>query len=98
MFLERLVVFRFYSYGGTAIAKWLLFLGLVLVVLGVLVFILREILAVVAAAIFVAAGLGFWATGFRVLWQSRRMPGKQDADQGYRENVRIRGSQDSSSQ
>jgi len=98
LFLERLAVFRFYSYGGTAIGKSLLLLGLVLVVLGVLVFILREILAVVAAAILVVAGLGFWATGLRILWHSRHMPGKQDADQGYRENVRVRGSQDSDAQ
>jgi len=84
-------VLRFYGYGGSGVGRSLIVVGLMLIGLGVLVFIFREILAAVAAIMLVLTGIGLSLNGIRILWnvrQARRAEGNQDG--AYRENVQIR--------
>jgi len=91
-------VLRFYSNGPAIVGRWLLLLGLALVGLGILVFIFREILAALAAAILVVTGVGMCLTAARMFWNARQMNrNSPDPEQAYRKNVRIRGGQEDGS-
>lgn len=71
---------------GKSIAKGSLVLGLCLIGFGMLVFILRDIFAFLAAAVFFMAGFSAIGYSIRIFWASRRMNKSED---DYRENVQI---------
>jgi hypothetical protein len=97
-FQERRKVLRFYSQAGTGIGKLLFMLGLAIAGLGVLVFIFRDILAAVAAVLLILAGIGLSLVAARMMWNARLMRrSAENQEQGYRENVMIRGGQNGNS-
>lgn len=64
--------------------------GLLLIGFGFLVFVLRDLFAFLAAALFVFAGVGCGVTAFRIWWAQRRIDKMHSkGPEGYRENVRI---------
>ena len=73
-------------------AKGLFVIGLLLIGFGVLVYVLKEIFAAIAAAIFIVAGGACCYNAIKLFLSSRRMH-KMDADfdqpDGYRKNVQI---------
>jgi hypothetical protein len=71
---------------GKSIAKGSLLLGLFLIGFGMLVFILRDIFAFLAAAVFFMAGFSAIGYAIRIFWASRRRTKPEDA---YRDNVQI---------
>lgn len=79
-----------------SIAKGSLVLGLLLIGFGLLVFILRDIFAILAAAVFFLAGFSAIGYAVRMFIAGHRMNrggGGKTQEEGYRENVRIRGEQ-----
>jgi hypothetical protein len=82
-----------YAQGGKALGKSLIVLGLILAGFGFLVWVFQEILALVAAALLILAGLGLCINGVRVYWIARRAGKAVDnVDDLYRENVKIHNS------
>ncbi len=69
-------------------AKGAFFTGLFLIGFGMLVFILRDIFAFLAAAIFFMAGFSAIGYAIRLFMLQRRMKNPKDAD-AYRRNVQI---------
>ena len=76
-----------FSQATKGFAKGSFFMGLFLIGLGMLVFVLRDIFAFLAAGIFFLAGFSAIGYSIRLLIAARRM-GKSSKD-GYRENVQI---------
>ena len=73
-------------------AKGLFVIGLLLIGFGVLVYVLKEIFAAIAAAIFVVAGLGCCYNAIKLFFVGRKMRNMDvdfEQDGGYRKNVRI---------
>lgn len=71
---------------GRNLAKGTLILGLFLIGFGMLVFVLRDLFAFLAAAVFFMAGFSAIGYAIRIFWATRRM--KPPHNQ-YRENVEI---------
>ena len=84
--------FRFYtnavSQASRNFAAGLFITGLMLIGFGFLVFILRDIFAILAAAVFCIAGAGCGMTALKIFLLQRRLD-RANPDEPYRENVRI---------
>lgn len=87
---------RFYtnmiSQASRSMASGILVVGLLLIGFGLLIFVLRDLFAFLAAALFFVAGAGclaFAAKVFWMQWRLDRFPSSHDEDIG-RINVRIR--------
>lgn len=64
--------------------------GMLLIGFGFLVWVLRELFAILAAIIFCIAGIGCIGTAVRIFLASRRMDKEmKESDNDYRRNVRI---------
>jgi hypothetical protein len=90
------MVFRFFfseqaSQATKGLAKGSLVLGLLLIGFGMLVFVLRDIFALLAAAIFFIGGFSSIGYAIKLFVAAHRMRrGGKDPDGAYRENVNIR--------
>lgn len=86
-------MFRFFYQGdpmreaGKTLAKGALVLGLFLIGFGMLVFILRDLFAFLAAAVFFMAGFSAIGYAVRIFWATR---GRNRRSDPYRDNVQIR--------
>ncbi len=85
--------FRFYtnavSQASRNFAAGLFIVGLLLIGFGFLVYILRELFAILFAAVFVIAGVGCGITAFKIFLAQRRLERRIDSSEPYRENVQI---------
>jgi hypothetical protein len=86
--------FRFYSnvisQASRNVAAGLFIVGLLLIGFGFLVYILRELFAVLAAIVFFVAGVGCGITAVKIFWAQYKIDKSISNDsQPYRENVRI---------
>jgi hypothetical protein len=86
--------FRFYtnaiSQASRNFAAGLFITGLLLIGFGFLVYILRDLFAVLAAIVFFVAGVGCGITAVKIFWAQRKLDKiNSDDPQGYRENVQI---------
>jgi len=86
--------FRFYtnviSQASRNFAAGLFIVGLLLVGFGFLVYVLRDVFAVLAAIVFFAAGIGCAITAVKIFLAQRGLDkAASDHSPGYRENVRI---------
>ncbi len=86
--------FRFYtnaiSQASRNFAAGLFITGLLLIGFGFLVYILRDLFAVLAAIVFFVAGIGCGITAVKIFWAQRKLDKINSSDpQGYRENVQI---------
>lgn len=88
--------FRFesnsFSKAGKNIAKGSLITGLLLIGFGMLVFILRDIFAFLAAAIFFMAGFSAIGYAIKIFMATRKQP--KSRQNVYRENVEVHHSED----
>ena len=84
--------FRFYSnavsQASRNFAAGLFIVGLLLIGFGFLVYILRDLFAVLAAIVFFVAGVGCGITAVKIFWMQRKLD-QANPDEPYRENVRI---------
>jgi hypothetical protein len=86
--------FRFYtnaiSQASRRVAGGLFVTGLLLIGLGFLIWVLRELFAILFAILFCAAGVGCGITAIRIFWAQRKLDkvGLDDSE-GYRKNVQI---------
>jgi len=71
---------------GRAMAAGALLVGLLLIGFGLLVFILKDLFAFLAAAVFFMAGFSAIIYAVRIYWLTRKIKPPSD---GYRENVEI---------
>ena len=85
--------FRFYtnaiSQASRNFAAGLFIVGLLLIGFGFLVYILRELFAILFAAVFCIAGVGCGITAVKIFLAQRRLDRRIDSAEPYRENVRI---------
>jgi len=86
--------FRFYtnviSQASRNFAAGLFITGLLLVGFGFLVYILRDLFAVLASIVFFVAGVGCGITAVKIFWAQHKIDKMNSNDsQDYRENVRI---------
>ena len=86
--------FRFYtntiSQASRNFAAGLFITGLLLIGFGFLVYILRDLFAVLASIVFFIAGVGCGITAVKIFWAQRKLDKINSGDtQGYRENVQI---------
>jgi len=71
-------------------AAGLFITGLLLIGFGFLVYILRDLFAVLASIVFFVAGVGCGITAMKIFWAQRKLDKIASGDsQGYRENVHI---------
>lgn len=86
-------MFRFHSnlFSRTtrSIAKGSFFTGLFLIGFGMLVFVLRDVFAFIAAGIFFMAGFSAILYSIKLFWASYQMRKSGDSRDGHRDNVRI---------
>jgi len=86
--------FRFYtnviSQASRNFAAGLFITGLLLIGFGFLVYVLRDLFAVLAAIVFFVAGLGCGITAVKIFWAQHKIDKINSSDSpGYRENVQI---------
>jgi hypothetical protein len=86
--------FRFYtnvlSQASRNFAAGLFIVGLLLIGFGFLVYILRDLFAILASIVFFVAGIGCGITAVKIFWAQRKLDKINSNDsQGYRENVHI---------
>jgi len=87
--------FRFYTnaicQASRKAAAGIFIVGLLLIGFGYLVYILRDLFAILAAIVFVIAGVGCGITAVKIFLAQRKLYklGSSDSD-GYRKNVHIR--------
>ena len=86
--------FRFYtnaiSQASRNFAAGLFITGLLLIGFGFLVYILRDLFAVLASIVFFIAGVGCGITAVKIFWAQRKLDKiNSNSPQGYRENVQI---------
>lgn len=86
------MTFRFYSnavsQASRNFAAGLFIVGLLLIGFGFLVFILRDLFALLAAGVFCIAGVGCGITAFKMFLFQRKLD-QSAPSEPYRENVRI---------
>lgn len=70
-------------------AKGSFFTGLFLIGFGMLVFVLRDVFAFIAAAIFFMTGFSAILYSIKLFWASGQMRKPKDSRNGYRDNVQI---------
>ena len=84
---------RFYSnaisQASRNFAAGLFIIGLLLIGFAFLVYILRELFAILFAAVFVIAGVGCGITAVKIFLMQNRLDRKIDPEEPYRENVQI---------
>ncbi|MHC4546486.1 MAG: hypothetical protein ACYTDW_12280 [Planctomycetota bacterium] len=86
--------FRFYtnaiSQASKSVAAGIFITGLLLIGFGFLIYVLKEIFAILAAIVFCVAGAGCLITAVKIFMAQRTL-GKMSSDEteGYRENVHI---------
>ena len=86
--------FRFYtnaiSRASKNVAAGIFITGLLLIGFGFLIYILKEIFAILAAIVFCIAGAGCLITAVKIFLALRKMDTMSSEDtEGYRENVHI---------
>jgi hypothetical protein len=86
--------FRFYtnaiSQASRNFAAGLFIVGLLLIGFGFLVYILRDLFAVLASIVFFVAGVGCGITAVKIFWAQHKLDKmNSDDSQNYRENVQI---------
>jgi hypothetical protein len=86
--------FRFYtnviSQASRNFAAGLFITGLLLIGFGFLVYVLRDLFAVLAAIVFFVAGIGCGITAVKIFWAQHKIDKmNSDDSQDYRKNVRI---------
>jgi hypothetical protein len=86
--------FRFYtnaiSQASRNFAAGLFITGLLLIGFGFLVYILRDLFAVLASIVFFVAGVGCGITAVKIFWAQHKLDKMNSNDpQEYRENVQI---------
>jgi hypothetical protein len=86
--------FRFYtnaiSQASKNFAAGLFIVGLLLVGFGFLVYVLRDLFAVLAAIVFFVTGIGCGITAIKIFLAQRKLDKiNSDDSSGYRENVQI---------
>jgi hypothetical protein len=86
--------FRFYtnviSQASRNFAAGLFITGLLLIGFGFLVYVLRDLFAVLAAIVFFVTGLGCGITAVKIFWMQRKIDKMNSGNsQDYRENVHI---------
>ena len=85
--------FRFYtntiSQASRNFAAGLFIVGLLLIGFGFLVYILRDLFAVLASIVFFVAGVSCGITAVKIFLAQRRLDRRIDSAQPYRENVQI---------
>lgn len=75
---------------GKGFAKGMFIIGLLLIGFAMLVWVLKEIFAFIAAGIFILAGVWCCGLSIRVWWHTRKFKaGPDNGEDEYRENVRI---------
>jgi uncharacterized membrane protein HdeD (DUF308 family) len=78
------------SQASKAAAWWFVVVGLMLIGFGMLVWILKEIFALLAAALFFVVGFFCGVTGIKIYFAQRQLDKMQAGDSNsYRKNVRI---------
>jgi hypothetical protein len=91
--------FRFYtnlvSQASRNIATGCLTIGLLLIGFGVLIIAFAEVFVFLAALVFFIVGAGFAVTALKIYLAQRRFDKQNRGADVYRENVRIRGDEDS---
>ncbi len=84
--------FRFYtnviSQMSRNFAAGLFIVGLLLIGFGFLVYILRDLFAILASIVFFVAGIGCGITAVKIFWAQRKLD-RIDSSETYRENVQI---------
>ena len=86
--------FRFYtnaiSQASKSVAAGIFITGLLLIGFGFLIYVLKEIFAILAAIVFSVAGAGCMITAIKIFLAQRKL-GKINSDdsEAYRENVNI---------
>jgi hypothetical protein len=78
-----------FSQATRKMAKGSFFTGLFLIGFGMLVFVLRDLFAFIAAAIFFMAGFSAIGYAIKLFWATRQIGKPGDSSDGYRDNVRI---------
>ena len=86
--------FRFYtnaiSQASRNFAAGLFITGLLLIGFGFLIYILRDLFAVLFAIVFCVAGVGCGITAVKIFWAQHKLDKiNSDGSQDYRENVQI---------
>ena len=86
--------FRFYtnaiSQPSRNFAAGLFITGLLLIGFGFLVYILRDLFAILASIVFFVTGVGCGITAVKIFWAQRKLDKINSGDsQDYRENVQI---------
>ena len=82
------------SAASRSFAKGLFVTGLLLIGFGFLVYVLRELFAILFAIVFCVAGLGCVITAVKVFFAQRKLNKINSKDsQVYRENVQIRATE-----
>lgn len=86
--------FRFYtnaiSQASRNFATGLFITGLLLIGFGFLVYVLRDLFAVLASIVFFVTGVGCGITAVKIFWAQHKIDKmNSDDSQDYRENVRI---------
>ena len=86
--------FRFYtnaiSQASKNFATGLFITGLLLIGFGFLVYILRDLFAVLASIVFLVAGVGCGITAVKIFWAQHKLDKiNSDGSQDYRDNVQI---------
>ena len=86
--------FRFYtnaiSQASRNFAAGLFITGLLLIGFGFLVYILRDLFAILFAIVFVVTGIGCGITAVKIFWAQRKLDKiNSDDSPDYRENVQI---------
>ena len=85
--------FRFYSnaisQASRNFAAGLFIVGMLLIGFAFLIYILRELFAILFAAVFVIAGVGCGITAVKIFLMQRRLDRRVDSEEPYRDNVQI---------
>ncbi|MHC5074067.1 MAG: hypothetical protein ACYTFM_05270 [Planctomycetota bacterium] len=78
------------SQASKSAAWWFVVVGLMLIGFGMLVWILKEIFALLAAALFFVVGFFCGVTGIKIYFAQRQLDKMNEGNTGgYRKNVRI---------
>jgi len=93
-------MFRYYSsaisQASKNVAAGIFITGLLLIGFGFLIYVLRDLFAILFAILFVIAGIGCGVTAVKIFWAQSRLDkmNRREGDDG-RENVRIHIERDS---
>jgi hypothetical protein len=79
------------SLASRKVGGWFFIIGLLLIGFGFLIWVLRELFALLFAAFFASLGVACIVMSIRIFWSRRRLQKHimDDSELGYRKNVRI---------